>query len=443
MPGLRARWTRCAAAAWLCLASAAASRGAEPPGPELALPARLTLPEALRIFRERGLDLLLAEAAVAGAEGDVRAAGAVPNPALSGSLGRSWSCGPGGCPGPAWGVGLSDQAALSDLLSGKRGLRVDVARAALAAVRLSRDDAERTLSFQVKQQFLAALVGRRALDYAREAQAATREMLQLSQARFRAGAVSEADVVRFDVQALEAEQGVDQALQALSQARVGLAFLLGARAAVPEFEVEAPELLRAAAPPRLAAATPEALLAEARELRPDLGAAARREERAAAAVTLARRQLWPEVALSLQYAQQGSGPAALTPPTGAVGLSLPLPVLYQQQGEVARAEAEQRAQAAARAKVEAQVVADVAGAHAAWAAAHRRAERMETRLLDRARLARDLVRIQYQKGAASLLDYLDAERTYIAVQVEYLDDLSTYWTAVFQLEEAVGTDLRP
>jgi outer membrane protein, heavy metal efflux system len=439
----RALTTRHGVAILLVLAGAPMARGAEVPPPEPALPARLALGEALRIFKERGLDLLIAEAAVAGAEADVRSAGAVQNPLLSGSLGKSWSCGPGGCPGPAWGAGLSDQATVSDVLFGKRGLRVDVASAALAAARLSRADAERTLAFQVKQQFLAVLVGRRALDYAREAQVATREMLQLSQARFRSGAVSEADVARFEVQALEAEQGVDQALQALRQAKVGLAFLLGARAAVPEFEAEGSELLHAAVPAKLAAATPESLLAEARRLRPDLGAAAQQEERAAAAAALARRQRVPEVTLSLQYAQQGSGPTAVTPPTGTVGLSLPLPVLYQQQGEVARAEADQRAQAATRAKVEAQVLSDVEGAHAAWAAARRRAERMESRLLDRARLARDLVRIQYQKGAASLLDYLDAERTHIAVQVEYLDDLSTYWTAVFQLEEAVGADLRP
>lgn len=438
-----ARTTCRALAASLALAAAPSAHGAEAVPPAPGLPARLTLAEALRLFRERGLDLLIAEAAVASAEAEVRSAGAVPNPVLSGSLGRSWSCGPRGCPGPAWGAGLSDQAALSDVLFGKRGLRLEVASAARDAARLSRADAERTLAFQVKQQFLAALMGRRSLEYAREAQAATREMLQLSQVRFRAGAVSEADVTRFEVLALEAEQGVDQALQARRQAEVGLAFLLGVRDAVPEFEAEGPELLHAASPPGVAASTAEGLLAEAHRHRPDLGAAALQEQRAAAAVALAERQRLPEVALSLQYAQQGSGPTAATPPTGTVGLSLPLPVLYQQQGEIARAEADRRAQAATHARVEAQVVADVEGAHAAFTAARRRVERMESRLLARALLARDLVRIQYQKGAASLLDFLDAERTYIAVQVEYLDDLSTYWTAVFQLEEAVGMDLRP
>ena len=69
-------------------------------------------------------------------------------------------------------------------------------------------------------------------------------------------------------------------------------------------------------------------------------------------------------------------------------------------------------------------------------------ERMQSRLLDRSKRTRDLVELQYKKGAASLLEYLDAQRTWIANNEEYLQDLANYWTAVYQLEQAVGADLR-
>src|SRR6266853_2064978 len=107
---------------------------------EPGLPPVLTLPEALRLFRERSFDLLLADAQVAAARGDQAAAGAVPNPALSGSVGRSFGYDATACPGCSalsLGAGISDQAAVSELLSGKRGLRVDAARAAAEAARLS------------------------------------------------------------------------------------------------------------------------------------------------------------------------------------------------------------------------------------------------------------------------------------------------------------------
>ena len=107
-----------------------------------------------------------------------------------------------------------------------------------------------------------------------------------------------------------------------------------------------------------------------------------------------------------------------------------------------RAEADLRTQELGRVKAEARVASEVESALAAFTGTQRRVERMESRLLDRARRARDLVQIQYQKGAASLLEYLDAQRTFIAVYVEYLGDLADYWTAVYQLEAAVGMELR-
>jgi cobalt-zinc-cadmium efflux system outer membrane protein len=131
-----------------------------------------------------------------------------------------------------------------------------------------------------------------------------------------------------------------------------------------------------------------------------------------------------------------------TPPTLVVGISGNLPVFYQQQGEINKAQADFRTQELTRAKTEAQVVSDVETAWTNFLSTKKLVERMENRLLDRAKRARDLVEIQFRKGAASLLEYLDAQRTYIATNQEYLQDLTNYWTAVYQLEQAVGTDLR-
>src|SRR5882724_566371 len=127
------------------------------------MPSVLTMDEALRLFRERGFDLLIAEAQAAAAEGDVTSAGAVSNPQLFGSVGHSFNYDPGACSGcsaNSWSVGLTDPAALSDVLTGKRGLRVEVARAAAAAARLSRDDALRTLAPHAPRPNRDAGIGR-------------------------------------------------------------------------------------------------------------------------------------------------------------------------------------------------------------------------------------------------------------------------------------------
>ena len=58
-----------------------------------------------------------------------------------------------------------------------------------------------------------------------------------------------------------------------------------------------------------------------------------------------------------------------------------------------------------------------------------------------ARRARDITDLQYRAGAATLIDFLDAERTFIQTNTEYFDDLANYWTAVFQIEAAAGVEM--
>lgn len=424
----------------------AAVAHAQPPEQPLQLPPLLTLDDALRVFRQRGLDLLIAEAAVQSAEGDVRVAGAVPNPGWQAGGSYTFETPPNamGQPTTPWGytVGLSDSAALADSLSGKRWLRLKAARAALAAARMDRVDAQRVLELSVKTHYIQAVLARDSLDFVLLVQAGANQIFELNLTRYKAGAISEADLAKVETNKLEADQEVDRAAQALRAAKVELAFLLGARAAVPDYKV-AQDLPRFTVPPALAQATPESLLVEAMLHRPDLKASIFARREAEAALALAKRQLVPELALNVQYQQQGPfSNLAVQPPTLSFGVSGTLPLFSFQRGEVERAGAALRVQQLGRAKVEAQVVADVESGYNAFIATRRRLARMETRLLDRARRARDLVSLQYQKGAASLLEYLDAQRTFIASNEEYLQDLANYWTAVYQLEAAVGMELR-
>jgi cobalt-zinc-cadmium efflux system outer membrane protein len=59
--------------------------------------------------------------------------------------------------------------------------------------------------------------------------------------------------------------------------------------------------------------------------------------------------------------------------------------------------------------------------------------------LDRAQKDCDISEYAYQRGAVSLLDFLDAERSYRATQLAYRQALASWLLAVEQLREAVGT----
>jgi len=107
-----------------------------------------------------------------------------------------------------------------------------------------------------------------------------------------------------------------------------------------------------------------------------------------------------------------------------------------------RAEADLRTQLVQRDKATAQLSSEVITAVGALAASRKLVDRMRGGLLDRAQRARDLTRIQYEKGAARLIELLDAQRAFAQVRAEYLQDLHDLWLNLFKLEAAVGKELR-
>jgi cobalt-zinc-cadmium efflux system outer membrane protein len=400
----------------------------------------LTLERAREIFRQRGFDLLVAEANVASAEGDLATAGALPNPGVSLSASKSFGCGGlQDCVTKSYGVGIADNALVSNLISGKRGLRKDFARAALEAARRSRDDAHRTLEFTLAQTFYQALLASAQRDVARENRDSFLRTRQLNEKRFELGAMNEADLATIQVAHLESEQALETAEQNLRAAKVALAFLLGFRRLVPDFGLDEKEL-EFSLPGPVATATRDSLLERALERRPDLAALTQQAHRAEAGLRLAKRNIFPDVGLSFAYAT--SSDLSATPQAGSIGISFNLPLLYFQRGEIRKAEADVVTQHILRHKIEAQVVLDVETAWAQLQASRNQVQRMQATLLERARKARDLVQVQYQKGAASLLDLLNAQRTYTATHGEYAQDLANYWIAVGLLEQATATRLK-
>jgi cobalt-zinc-cadmium efflux system outer membrane protein len=403
----------------------------------------LTLAEALAIFHARGLDLAIADAEVEGVAADVQSAAAIPNPTLFG--GPSYAAFDHGQfeTHHGWSIGLSDGNAIEDGLSGKRRLRSSVARAALGAAKLRRADTERTLDLQVKQAYLQVVAARAEVELAEEAARSGEETFRLNQVRYRSGAISEVDLSKTETAKLEGDQALEGARESLHRAGVLLALGLGyPRDQAPDFAID-PRQARFYEPPPLAVPQEDALIDQALAARPDLLGQIDEELRATAARSLASRLRVPDIGLGLQYQQQGTASSSnpISPPTLMLTLSATLPVFYQQQGELRHADADLRAQRARKSRLAAQVVADVKAALEGYRSARRLVDRMQGRLLDRALRARDLVKLQYEKGAASLLEFLDGQRTYILARTEYIQDLSGYWNAVFQLEAALASEL--
>ena len=416
---------------------------AEAPSPVVApAPApttALSLADAVGLARTRGYDVLTAQAAVQGAQADVRTAGQLPNPELTGGPSRRVDCGT--CNAGAWGAfaTLSDQGLIEGAISRKRRLKADVAERALDAARFGRVNAERVLVAEVKIEYVQEAAAAARLELTKEVAASLQKSVEVNRVRY-PRVIDEGQLARVEQEALRADQDVDLAVRQLRQEQIEMAQLLGNEGVVPEYVVDR-KILDYRVPDTLTTIDKVALLRTAMESRADRKQAVAQVAQSEAQIDLTKRQRVPDISFQVQYQQLGSGDQAPQPPTLSVGLGLPLPLFYQQQGEIGRATADRQTALVARKRLENTLVSDVESSVNAFVTARRTVERYEGTLLERARRARDITQVQYTAGSATLTDLLDAQRSYVQVNSGYLDELVAYWTAVFQLEQAIGKEL--
>jgi len=120
-----------------------------------------------------------------------------------------------------------------------------------------------------------------------------------------------------------------------------------------------------------------------------------------------------------------------------------MPIFDRNQEEIARAgfaitQAQEQEKLA-----DGQVLTDVRDAFEALRANDKVVALYHSGYLDAAQQSRDISEYAYKQGAASLLDFLDAERSYRATQLGYRQALASYLLALEELREAVGTRSLP
>jgi cobalt-zinc-cadmium efflux system outer membrane protein len=402
-------------------------------------PEVLSLAQAVTVVRTRAFDVLLAAAAARGAAADVRAAFAPPNPTLTLGPSRRVDCWSGPC--SEWGAfgSLSDEGLIEGTITRKRALLGRVARDAFTSARFARADVERVVIAQAKAQYVRTVAARLRLEFAKEVAASLAQSVAVNRARY-PRVIDEGQLARVEQEAMKADQEVDRARRDYREQEITLAQLLGYEAPLPTFTLDA-SALAFRVPDALASIDERALLRLALDSRPDRRRAEADIERSEQVLVLERRRRFPDIALLVQYQNLGTGRLAPQPPTVSVGLGFPLPVLYQRQGEIARAAADREAAVVTRRRVDTAIAADLSSALNGFAAARSIVARYEASLLERAKLARDITRVQFDAGSASLTDLLDAQRSWVQANSDYYVELANYWTAVFLVEQAVGREL--
>jgi cobalt-zinc-cadmium efflux system outer membrane protein len=233
------------------------------------------------------------------------------------------------------------------------------------------------------------------------------------------------------VQLLQFQTDVASAKVAKLQALASLREFLGYDAVPANYDVEGDLSYQ---PLQLNA---DDLLLKALKLRPDLLAARQgvRSAESQFALAKANGKVDPTGTLTYTHVSNQS--------TMGITFNIPLPVFDKNQGEIARTRyAMTAAQETAYAASDT-VLTDVNSAYQAFSGNQDIVSLYVGGYLKQAQDSRDISEYAYRRGAASLLDFLDAQRSYRATQLNYRQALASYLIAVEQLKEAVGTRTLP
>lgn len=314
----------------------------------------------------------------------------------------------------------------------KRELRQESAQDATKIAVSNQADLERTLIFNLRAAFVQILQQKAVLKLAKDNLDYYDHVLQVNRDRFSAGGIAKVDLSRLELQRVQYESDLETADVDLRTAKIQLLALLNDRTPVDQFDVSG----------TFDFSTQMPLLDDVRkaalDARPDLRAAVQAVEKA-------------QVDHRLAVANGSTDPTfgfdvGRNPPIDqyiGVSVNIPIRVFDRNQGEKQRTQLDINRDTKLADAARTQVFSDVDSAYAAVNSSVILLKPYKERYLAQALDVRDTIEFSYQHGAASLLDFLNAQADYRSIQVSYLNLVASYLNAAAQLNLAVDREVIP
>ncbi|HXA45012.1 MAG TPA: TolC family protein, partial [Candidatus Angelobacter sp.] len=245
--------------------------------------------------------------------------------------------------------------------------------------------------------------------------------------------LSEADMKTIEINAEQFDLQARQAVATALQARITVEILLGVTK--PQGEWAPGDSLE-----NLSAASETTSASEllANDQRPDV-VAAESDLRAAEAnlkLQKAGRIPDPTFSVGVEHEPPGGGPDENT---FNIGVSFPLPIWNLNGGNIKAARAAVEQSRIALEQLRAQAAADYATARSEYAEASARCQMYRDQTVPKSAKVRETIEFKYQKGAATLIDLLNAEQTDNTVRLALDQAMNDTAAAAADLKAASAT----
>jgi cobalt-zinc-cadmium efflux system outer membrane protein len=400
----------------------------------------LTWPLFIHEVLAANLDYAAARYNVDMAVADAAAAKLLPNPTLS--LGGKYGTGNDGKPALLRQVEFRS-VGIDQTIEwwGKRKWRIKAADQALRAAAATLEDFLRNLKLDAAAAYADALAAQRVVDQLRGATHFLDKLSTAQQVRYTAGDISRPDLLETRVEQQEFLNDLSRAEDDAETARFALSTFLGRERGRTDFIVTG-DLKQPARDYHI-----ENMIQEALTRRADLIALRYGRDAAESGVDLAKASRIPDVDVSVNYAFNAgvAGNHPIDPTPGDHQLSLnfavPLPLFDRGQYAISRAKAVAHQSRAQLASAELHAEVDIRTAYALYQSALRRVAAFDNGILKSADDLLEARRYGYQRGANTLLELIDAQRSDNQIQQDADQALAELAKARIQLERATGFEL--
>jgi len=408
----------------IALAAAGAAAQAPPPQP----PDKVTIEQAVQEAVDRNLNLLAERYNLSVADARIATAKLRPNPVFSAAtdyipLSRFTDVNA---------AGPTEYNFRTDFIlerGGKREARIAVAQDAREVARLQLMNTVRLLALEVQNAYVDVLQTKDDLQLARDNLKDFQEIVEVNQARVRAGDLSKVELVRTQVAALQFQTAVRQGESKLRQAVYKLQTLMGRPVPSPNFEALS-DLRRDAAPIAM-----DAMQTDALSMRPDLLALRRDQARSVAELRSQIALGKVDYTVGTEFHRQ-----FFNAHSNSMGFffSAPVPLFNRNQGEIERARQESKQTEARIAAIEADIRTEASNSWVQYSTSRELLESIEHELLAQAQDVRDTMSYSYRRGEASLVEFLDAQRAFNDARQSYNSARADYARSLYALDSISG-----
>jgi cobalt-zinc-cadmium efflux system outer membrane protein len=316
-------------------------------------------------------------------------------------------------------------------LGNRKALRMEVAERTVSISETRLTEVLRRQLFDLKRTYYESVLAGVLLGIEQENRDNFEGLVKFNTVRFEEGFIAEGDLLKVRLERTKFDFAVANAELSLRRAKIRLLESIGER----DFE----RAVRVDISNRLQVPAVELNLMQLKETalvnRPEIKVAEAEVALVQSTIKLERSRAKGEITPYAGYKRVGVDNTLLA------GVTVPLPIGNRNQSGIARAEAEQKVSETNVSLVRNRTLAEVESAYRAYETAREQVRAYETGLLKQADESREIQLAAYQEGATELITLIEAQKTRTEIRANYYRAIVDYYTSIFQLELATGTDI--